>query len=82
MEYVDLGYNIHYKYLPVAFQEAVLYVLALKSREAVENNNFPIEDATKDRLYRYIAIYTQYPNARELLKKDFSHTFWYYYHYK
>jgi len=82
MKYVSLGYNLHYEYLPLAFQEAVLYALSLDSREAIEKTTFPIEKTTKDRLYRYIAIYTQYPNARELLKRDFSHTFWYYYHYK
>ena len=79
MKYVSLGYNLHYEYLPLAFQEAVLYALSLDSREAIEKTTFPIEKTTKDRLYRYIAIYTQYPNARELLKRDFSHTFWYYY---
>lgn len=82
MKYVHLGHEMNYKYLPVAFQEAVLYVLGLKSQEAVEQSNFPIEERTKNRLYEYVDIYTRYPNAQKLLEKEFSDSFWYYYHYR
>ncbi len=82
MRYVSLGHAFDYQYLPRSCQEAVLYVLGLQSREAVQDNPYPINPQTTQRLNSYVNIYTSYPDAEMRLKNDFGDTFWYYFHYR
>ncbi|MQY79481.1 MAG: hypothetical protein GH151_09850 [Bacteroidetes bacterium] len=74
----DMGYEI----LPVSYQEAILYVLGLYSKNPEKDNTFPISEITETKLRDYAGIYTSSRNAKQLLKKKYWNTYWYYYHFR
>jgi hypothetical protein len=74
----DLGYTR----IPVSYQEAIMYVIGLTSKNPMENIPYKISDDTKLKMKAYAEIYTTNKNAQELLSRRFSGTYWYYFHYK
>jgi hypothetical protein len=72
----------NYSKIPVSYQEAIMYILGLSSKNPMQNIPFKISDDTKARMKAYADIYTTRPDAQELLKKRFSGTYWYYLHYQ
>jgi hypothetical protein len=74
----DLGYTR----IPVSYQEAIMYVIGLTSKNPMENIPYKISEDTKLRMKAYAEIYTTNKNAQELLSRRFSGTYWYYFHYK
>jgi len=81
MEHIYLMKGMDYKEIPVVYQEAVLYVLSLSSGAAGNDHRFPVSEYTKKRMQAYADIYTRYPDAKDLLKQEFSGSYWYYLHY-
>jgi hypothetical protein len=79
LSYMD---QIKYSTIPVSYQEAIMYLIGLTSRNPMQNIPFDISEDTKAKMKAYAAIYTTNRNAQELLRKRFSHTYWYYLHYK
>jgi hypothetical protein len=73
---------LQYKKIPVAYEEAIMYVIGLASANPMANTEFKISDETKLRMKSYADIYTTRRNAQEILGKRFGGTFWYYLHYK
>jgi hypothetical protein len=82
MNTLPLMEKMNYSKIPVSYQEAIMYILGLSSKNPMQNIPFKISDDTKARMKAYADIYTTRPNAQELLKKRFSGTYWYYLHYQ
>jgi hypothetical protein len=59
-----------------------MYVIGLSSKNPLANLPYGISNETKIRMQSYAQIYTTRKNAMDLLKKDYSGTYWYYLHFK
>jgi hypothetical protein len=73
--------DIGFKKIPVSWEEAIMYVVGLTTTNPMVNTPFRISDETKMRMKAYAEIYTTRNNAEELLRKRYSGTYWYYFHY-
>lgn len=82
MKFISHAKTMGYRNFPVSYQEAVMYVLGLYSKNPELDTTFPISENTKVRLRRYADIYTSEVNAEQVLEKDFEDTYWYYFHYR
>jgi len=74
----DLGYTR----IPVGYQEAIMYVIGLTTDNPLKNVPYQISNDTKLRMQAYANIYTSRKDAQEILRKSYSGTYWYYFHYK
>jgi hypothetical protein len=74
--------KMNYKEIPVSYQEAIMYIIGLSTKNPLANTPSYISENTKSRMKAYAGIYTTYPDARERLYKNFSGTYWYYLHFK
>ncbi|MDD3359579.1 MAG: DUF6057 family protein, partial [Parabacteroides sp.] len=81
MQYLSLGNAIQYSSMPVSYQEAALYVWGLQSTD-LNNIPFPVSNLVKQRMQTYAGIYTSRSDAEAYLQKQFSDTYWFYFHYK
>jgi len=82
MDHLSLMEEMGYTKIPVSYQEAIMYVIGLSSKNPLANLPSGISNETKIRMQSYAQIYTTRKNARDLLRKDYSGTYWYYLHYK
>lgn len=82
MNHLPLMNEFNYREIPVSYQEAIMYVIGLTSVNPMSNTAFKISSDTKARMKAYADIYTAYADPKELLRKRFSGTFWYYFHFK
>ena len=74
--------KMNYTEVPVSYQEAIMYIIGLNSRDPMADTPAYISENTKNRMKAYAGIYTNYPDAKERLTKNFSGTYWYYLHFK
>lgn len=79
---LNLMYEMGYERVPVHYQEAIFFALSMRTQDSQILSESPVTESVKQRMYQYAGIYTSYPNAQELLARDFSTTYWYYYHYE
>ena len=79
--YTTAESKISYKNIPKSFQEALIYIWSLNSSD--QNISLPpyVNPDLLKQLEVYRNIYTTFPNAQQMLTKDFKDTYWYYYHY-
>jgi len=82
MQYFPLGMELHYKYLPVSYQEALIYIWSLSNDDPVRTVPYPVSDRVKSELVAYQNIYLNSSNPEEVLKKNHSGTYWYYLHFR
>lgn len=80
--YYPLGKGINYQHIPVHFQEALIYVWALNNQDQTKNIPYPISNDVKNNLRTYGNIYTSYKDPRSMLRKQFTGTYWYYFHFR
>jgi hypothetical protein len=74
--------KMNYSEVPDSYQEAIMYIIGLKSKNPLADTPAYISENIKNRMKEYAGIYTTYPDARERLKKKFSDTYWSYLHFK
>jgi hypothetical protein len=82
MDHLPMMEKLGYSRIPVSYQEAIMYVIGLSSKNPLANLPYGISNETKIRMQSYAQIYTTRKNAMDLLKKDYSGTYWYYLHFK
>jgi hypothetical protein len=81
VNYIPVMEKIQYKEIPVAYQEALLYVISLNNQDPFTNSPYYISRDTKLRMSAYAEIYSKYPDAMERLSERFSDTYWFYFHF-
>lgn len=81
MNCIPIMEKMNYKEIPISYQEAIMYIIGLNTKNPMTNTPSYISENTKNRMKTYADIYTAYPNSRDRLKKDFSGTYWYYLHF-
>ncbi|MCU0454670.1 MAG: DUF6057 family protein [Bacteroidales bacterium] len=74
--------TMKYIRIPVAYEEAIMYVIGLATTNPMANTDFRISNETKARMQAYADIYTTRRDAQQILGTRFGNTFWYYLHYK
>jgi len=74
--------KMNYREIPVSYQEAMMYIIGLRTSDPMAKAQLNISESTKARMRAYADIYTNYPDAQERLRKNFSGTYWYYLHFK
>ncbi|MDR1555782.1 MAG: DUF6057 family protein [Tannerellaceae bacterium] len=80
-QYYPLGENIPYQTLPVSYQEALVYLWGLSNR-TMDHIPYPVSNEVKQRVQEYRRIYVGYTHAEPMLRKQFSDTYWYYFHFR
>lgn len=81
MNCIPMMEKMNYKEIPISYQEAIMYIIGLNTKNPMANTPSYISENTKNRMKTYADIYTAYPNSRDRLKKDFSGAYWYYLHF-
>jgi len=79
---IPLMEKMQYKRVPVSYQEAIMYIIALNNEDPMTNSPQYVSQDTRLRMKAYGDIYTAYPDAQERLEKRFSGTYWYYLHFR
>lgn len=82
MNCIPMMEKMNYKEIPISYQEAIMYIIGLNTKNPMANTPSYISQNTKNRMKAYAGIYTTSPDARERLNKNFSGTYWYYLHFK
>jgi hypothetical protein len=82
MNCLPLMDKLKYDNIPLYYQEALMYVIGLPSKNQALDNNIFISEYTKKRMTAYTNIYSAYKNPQEQLRKRFFGTYWYYYDFK
>lgn len=80
IKYFPLSTSLNYTVIPQHFQEALLFVWQVTNKDNNKQIPYPISGLTQSRLATYKTQYGKTKNA-ELMKKDFSDTYWYYLHF-
>lgn len=73
--------NFNYDKIPTSYQEAILLYTTLTNNDPLVDSRLKISETVKSNMKAYADIYINNPNAKEILKKHYSGTYWYYLHY-
>lgn len=74
--------KLGYQTIPDLYQEATILVIGLTSENQKTGIPLIVSKYINERMKRYTNIYRSHNNPQEFLKKDFSGTYWYYFHFK
>jgi hypothetical protein len=82
LKYFQLMQTFKYSKVPLAFQEALVYIYTLLPKVPESLQSIPIDRQVSEGIRNYAIIYKQGNEAAKLmLKKDFGNTYWYYLHF-
>jgi len=70
-----------YREIPKSWQEALVYIWGLENSD-IESIPLPVSKAVKGNVINYANIYTSVKSPEPLLKRQFSKTYWYYFHFR
>ena len=79
--YFNLEKDFTYKEIPKSYQEALVYIWGLNN-ENIDSIPFSISTLIKQNVTAYANIYTSVQLPEPVLRKQFSQTYWYYYHFR
>jgi hypothetical protein len=82
MNCISIIDKLDYRPVPDLYQEVILLVSGLTSQNQTTDIHLKVSDYTKERMKRYTNIYMSTNKPQEFLKKGFSGTYWYYFHFK
>ncbi|MCW0483075.1 DUF6057 family protein [Gaoshiqia sediminis] len=82
MEYYPVEKALNYRVVPKSYQEALIYVWGLSHNDPTQSIPYPISNSVKMRVKNYANIYTTRQNPEQLLRNDYSDTYWYYLHFR
>ena len=73
--------KMQYKTVPASYQEAIMYIIGLNSKDPAGDAPSYISRETKTRMMAYADIYTSRPDAKTRLAEKYAATYWYYLHF-
>lgn len=79
--FLQLKKDFTYREIPKSWQEAMVYIWGL-TNNVTDNIPLPVSQSVKRNVAAYAKIYTTMPSPEPTLRKQFSKTFWYYFHYQ
>ena len=81
MNCIPILEKMSYREIPVSYQEAMLYIIGLSTRDPFSQAPSYISSGVRNRMREYAEIYTKYDDVEERLWNDHSGTYWYYLHF-
>ena len=82
LDYYRMGETVvKYPVIPKSYQEALIYIWGLSNSD-INGIDYPISPETKRRVQIYGNTYRNFPNAEQMLRDQFSDTYWYYLHFR
>ena len=79
--YFQLEKDFSYPEIPKSYQEALLYIWTLNSDD-LNAIPIPVSQSLKQQLVDYHQAYASTQSHEPTLRKQFSKTYWYYYHFR
>ena len=79
--FIPVMEKMQYRNVPISYQEAILFILALNNQDPITSSPAYISQNTKFRMKSYTEIYTTFTNTRERLEKQYGGTYWFYLHF-
>ena len=79
--FIPVMEKMQYSNVPISYQEAILFILALNNQDPITSSPAYISNNTKLRMKSYTEIYTTFTNTRERLEKQYGETYWFYLHF-
>jgi hypothetical protein len=79
--FIPVMEKMQYSSVPISYQEAILFILALNNQDPITTSPAYISNNTKLRMKSYTEIYTTFTNTREKLEKQYGKTYWFYLHF-
>ncbi|MDD3522744.1 MAG: DUF6057 family protein, partial [Bacteroidales bacterium] len=74
--------ELHYARLPYSYQEALLYHWSMSHEDPFRTVPYPISEDVMRNLAAYQNLYLNSSDPEEVLKKNYSGTYWYYLHFR
>lgn len=81
-QYFQMGQSFYSQHIPTHFQEALLYYWTSKNTDLSKKFPFPVSAQVRDNFTNYHNIYVSNMDAKPLLQKNYSDTYWYYFHFR
>ncbi|MBW6502625.1 MAG: hypothetical protein K0B05_14635, partial [Bacteroidales bacterium] len=78
---IPLMEKMNYREIPVSYQEAMLYIIGLSTRDPFSQAPSYISSGVRNRMREYAEIYTKFDDAEERLRNRHLGTYWYYLHF-
>ena len=79
--YFGLEKDFNYTEIPKSYQEALVYIWGLNNNN-MDSIPFPINQSVIQHVAAYANIYTSVQSPESALRRQFSNTYWYYYHFR
>jgi len=82
LTYYRMGEDIiKYPVIPKSYQEVLIYIWGLTNNE-INAIPYPISNDVKSGVEAYRQMYTRIQNPEPMLRKQYSDTYWYYFHFR
>lgn len=82
VQYFPLGMELHYARLPYSYQEALMYHWAMNHEDPFRTVPYPISEDIMRNMATYQNLFLNSSDPEEVLKKNYSGTYWYYLHFR
>ena len=79
--YFQMKKDFTYRKIPKSWQEALAYIWGLSNKD-LNAIPFPIDNSVKQQMTAYAKTYTSMQSPEAILQKQYSNTYWYYFHFR
>ena len=79
--YFQMKKNFTYPRIPKSWQEALVYIWGLSNND-LNAIPVPIDNSVKQQVTAYAKTYTTIQSPEAILQKQYSNTYWYYFHFR
>ncbi len=73
--------KMNYREIPLSYQEAMLYIIGLTTTDPFTAAPPYINAGVRNRMRSYADIYRKSPDPEARLRRDYSDTYWYFFHF-
>jgi hypothetical protein len=82
LKYLPLAYSLNYNELPLAWQEAAVYIETRVPQVPAQLTGFAIREDVISRIRSYAQLFSAARQDTVKIKEEFGNTYWYYLHFK
>ena len=82
LKYLPLAQSLNYNELPLAWQEAAVYIGTRVPQVPTQLTGFTIREDVVNRIRSYAQLFSAAEKDTVKIKEEFGNTYWYYLHFK
>lgn len=82
LKYLPLAHSLNYNELPLAWQEAAVYIGTRVPQVPTQLTGFTIREDVVNRIRSYAQLFSAAEKDTVKIKEEFGNTYWYYLHFK